>query len=65
MVMRTKSHPIDPMAIHLLGYAHGNRHIGTHDAIHNTFAAIVRDASFHMGREQLHALFSTTFNSFC
>jgi hypothetical protein len=37
--------------------------MGTHDAVCNTFATIVRDAGFHMGWEQLHALFSTMFNS--
>jgi hypothetical protein len=41
---------------------HGNEHIGTHDAIRNTFATIVRNVSFHMGQEQLHVFFSTTFN---
>ncbi len=52
------------MGIHLLGCAHGNECIGTHDTIHNTFATIVWDVGFHMGRKQLHALPSTTFNSF-
>jgi hypothetical protein len=42
---------------------HGNKRIGTHDAICDTFDAIVRDASFRVGQEQLHALPSTTFNS--
>jgi hypothetical protein len=41
---------------------HGNEHIGTHDAIHNTFATIVRNVGFHMGQEQLHVFFSTTFS---
>jgi hypothetical protein len=45
-----------------LHYVHGNEHIRTHDAIHNTFATIAQDASFHMGRKQLHAFLSTTFN---
>ncbi len=58
-------HPINLMGIHLLLCAHGNEHIRTHDAICDTFAAITQDVSFHMGREQLHALPSTTFNSFC
>jgi hypothetical protein len=35
----------------------------THDVIRDTFAAITRDVSFYVGREQLHALLSTTFNS--
>ncbi len=52
------------MGIHFLCYAQGNERIGTHDAIHDTFATIVRDVGFHMGQEQLHALLSTTFNSF-
>jgi hypothetical protein len=51
------------MGIHLLCCVHGNERIGTHDAIHDTFVAVVWDASFHMGRKQLHALPSTTFNS--
>jgi hypothetical protein len=51
------------MGIHLLRYSHSNEHIKTHDAIHDTFAAIVRDVNFHMGQEQLHALPLTTFNS--
>jgi hypothetical protein len=53
------------MCIHLLCCAHGIERTKTHDAIHNTFATIVWDASFHMGQKQLHALPSTTFNSFC
>jgi hypothetical protein len=51
------------MGIHLLHYVHGNEHIRTHDAIHNTFAAIVHDVGFHVGREQLHAFPSITLNS--
>jgi hypothetical protein len=58
------THPIDLMGIHLLRCVDGNECIGTHDVIHNTFAAIVWNASFHMGQKQLHALRSTTFNSF-
>jgi hypothetical protein len=52
------------MGIHLLRYAHGNEHIRTHDVIHDTFVAIAWDVSFHMGREQLYVIPSTTFNSF-
>jgi hypothetical protein len=59
------THPIDPMGIHLLRYAHGNECTRPHDVICNTFAAIARDGGFHVRREQLHALFSTTFNSLC
>jgi hypothetical protein len=58
------TYPIDLMGIHLLCCAHGNEHIGTHDAICNTFVIIVRNVGFHMGWKQLHALLSTTFNSF-
>jgi len=54
------THPISPMGIHFLCCAHG-----AHDVIHDTFAAIVWDASFHVEQEQLHVLLSTTFNSFC
>jgi hypothetical protein len=47
------THPIDLLGIHLLRCVHGNEHIGTHDAIRNTFVAIVLDVGFHMGWEQL------------
>jgi hypothetical protein len=50
------------MDIHLLCCTH--EHTKTHDAIHNTFVAIVQDVGFHVGQEQLHVLLSTTFNSF-
>ncbi len=39
-------------------------HIETHDAIRNTFATIGWNIGFHVGQKQLHALLSTTFNSF-
>jgi len=52
------------MGIQFLHCVHGNERIGTHDVIRNTFDAIARDASFHVGQAQLHALPSTTFNSF-
>jgi hypothetical protein len=42
-----------------------NKHMGTHDAVRNTFAVIVRDVGFHVGWEQLHALPSIMFNSTC
>jgi hypothetical protein len=53
------------MGIHFLHCAHGNKHTRTHDVIHDTFAAIEQDADFRVGQEQLHALFSTMFNSSC
>jgi hypothetical protein len=53
------------MCIHLLYYVHDNEHMGTHDVLCNTFTTIARDVGFHMGREQLHLLSSTTFNSSC
>ncbi len=59
------THPINPMDIHLLCCVHGNECTGTHDAICNTFVAITRNASFHMGWEQLQLLSSTTFISSC
>jgi len=59
------THPIDPMGIHLLRYAHGNKHTRTHDVIHDTFVVIVWDAGFHVGRKKLHVFPSTTFNFFC
>jgi hypothetical protein len=46
-----------------LHYAHGNKHIGTHDVVCDIFAAIMQDVGFHMGRKQLHVLFSNMFNS--
>jgi hypothetical protein len=36
------THPIDLMNIHLLCCVHGNKHPWTHDAICDTFVAIVR-----------------------
>jgi hypothetical protein len=52
------------MGIHLLRCVHGIERTKTHDVIRDTFATIVRDASFHMGRKQLHALPLTTFTPF-
>ncbi len=57
------THPIDVMGIRFLRCVHGNEHTSTHDAICDTFATIPQDVGFHMGRKQLHALISTTFNS--
>jgi hypothetical protein len=51
------------MDIHFLHHVHGNEHTGTHGVVHDTFATIVRNASFHVGWEQLHVLPSNTFNS--
>jgi hypothetical protein len=51
------------MGIHLLHCAHGNEHIKTHDAIHNTFVAIAWDVGFYVGRKKLDVLPSITFNS--
>jgi hypothetical protein len=58
------THPIDYMGIHLLCCVHGNKHTGTHDEVHDTFVAIMWDVGFHVGQKQLHAFFSSTFNSF-
>ncbi len=44
-------------------YAYGNKHMGTHDIICDTFVTIVQNVNFHMGWEQLHALFLTMFKS--
>ncbi len=41
-------HPMDLMGIHFLRCAHGNKHIETHDAIRNTFVAIMQYVGFHM-----------------
>jgi len=43
------THPIDLLGIHLLRCVHGNEHVGTHDAIRDTFIAIALDVGFHMG----------------
>jgi hypothetical protein len=56
------THQIDLMGIHLLCCAHANKLIWTHDAIHYTFVAIVKDVGFHVGQEQLHVLPLNTFN---
>jgi hypothetical protein len=50
---------------YLLHCPHGNERTKAHDEIHDTFANIARNVGFHMGRKQLHALISTTFNSSC
>ncbi len=52
------THAINLMDIHLLCCAHGIELTGAHDVIHDTFAAIVQDANFHVGQEQLHLFFS-------
>jgi hypothetical protein len=57
------THLIDPTSIHFLRCVHDNERIKTHEAICDTFGAIARDASFHVGWKQLHELFLTTFNS--
>jgi hypothetical protein len=43
------THIIDPMGIHLLGCAHSNEHTRTHNAVHNNFAAIMRNVGFLVG----------------
>jgi hypothetical protein len=43
------THPINLMGIHFLPCIHGNKHIGTHDAICNTFATITQNVGFHVG----------------
>jgi hypothetical protein len=58
------THPINPINIHFLCCGHGNKRIGTHDAFCDTFVTIGWNVGFHMGQKQLHALPSTTFNSF-
>jgi hypothetical protein len=58
------THPIDPMGIHLLDCVNGNKRIGAHDAIHDTFATIAWDVGFYEGWKLLHVLLSTTFNFF-
>jgi hypothetical protein len=43
------THPIDLMNIYLLFCVHGNKHMGTYDAINDTFVIIVRDSNIRMG----------------
>jgi hypothetical protein len=57
------THTIDPMDIHLLYCAHGNECMRTHDAIHNTFVAIVQDVNLYVRQKQLHALLSAMLDS--
>jgi hypothetical protein len=52
------------MGIHFLRCIHGNECIGTHDALHDTFATIAWDVGCHVRQEQLHVLPSITFNFF-
>jgi hypothetical protein len=52
------------MNIHLLCCVHGNERMDIHDVVHDTFVAIMWDVGFHVGQKQLHAFFSSTFNSF-
>jgi len=59
------THPINPMGIHFLCCVHANKLTWTHDVIHYTFVAIMKDVGFHVGQEQLHALPSNTFNFSC
>ncbi len=58
------THPIDPMGVHLLCCFHGNECTCIHDAVRDTFTAIVQDVSFHVGRKQLHAFPSSMLNFF-
>ncbi len=57
-------HPINPMGIHLLHYAHENVRTGTYDAIHNIFVTIAQGANIHMRQEQLYVIPLAMFNSF-
>ncbi len=52
-----------PYGYHLLRYVHGNERTKMHDVIYYTFAAITQNVGFHV-EKKLHALISTTFNSF-
>jgi hypothetical protein len=45
-----------PYGYPFLCCVHDNKHTRTHDAIHDTFANITRDVSFHVGCKQLRAL---------
>jgi hypothetical protein len=52
------------MGIHFLHCAHGNKHIGTYDAIRDTFIVTTQYVDFHMGQKSLHAVPLTALNSF-
>jgi hypothetical protein len=52
------------VGIHFWHYAHDNECIRTHDAICDNFVIIAWDVNFHVGWEQLYALFLNMFNSF-
>ncbi len=56
------THPIDCMGIHLLCYAHGNECTRTHDAVCNTFVAIVWDVGFHWGENNYMCFLLTCSN---
>jgi hypothetical protein len=58
------THPIDSISIHFhfLCCTQGNKCIGTHDVVHNTFVAISQDVVFHVGWK--HALLATMFKFF-
>jgi hypothetical protein len=55
--------PINHMGIHLLCCVHGNERTWIHDAICDTFTAIVQDVDFHVGWKQLHVFPLNRFNS--
>ncbi len=57
------THPIDATCVYLLCRAHGNEHMGIHDAICDTFATVAQGVGFHVRWKQLHTLSSTMFHS--
>jgi hypothetical protein len=58
------THPINPMGINLLCYAHDDERIGTHDVVCYTFVDIACNVDFHIGWGQLYVFPSTMFNFF-
>jgi len=47
--------PLDPMGIHLFRYAHGGEKITSHD-VWDVLVAIVKNAKFHILRNQTHVI---------
>ncbi len=57
------THPIDPLVIHFLCCAHGNKCTWTHDVICDAFVTIVQNDCFHIRQEQLHVFLSPMLKS--
>ncbi|CAM6093049.1 unnamed protein product [Calypogeia fissa] len=49
-------HSLDPVGTHILWCSHGSERTATHDNLCDVFAAIARDAGYHVSMEQTHVL---------